>query len=59
MSGFAIEDQRVVNKAVETLQVDLENGHWDNRYGWLKEHDQLRRRLSIRAVQWSERLRGS
>jgi ubiquinone/menaquinone biosynthesis C-methylase UbiE len=40
MSGFAIEDQGIVNKGVEALRSDLESGAWDSRYAWLKQHDQ-------------------
>jgi ubiquinone/menaquinone biosynthesis C-methylase UbiE len=39
MSGFAIEDQGVVHKGVESLRTDLENGSWDKRYGWIRKYD--------------------
>jgi SAM-dependent methyltransferase len=38
-SGFARMQPAVVERVVTTVRRDLENGTWDNRYGYLRELD--------------------
>jgi SAM-dependent methyltransferase len=41
ISGFALLDQNVVARGVERLKTDLESGAWDDRFGHLRQLDEL------------------
>jgi hypothetical protein len=37
MSGFALADQNDVNRGVEKLKKDINNGAWEIKYGHYKQ----------------------
>lgn len=41
MSGFALADQKDVEKGVLRLKDDLDRGRWDEEYGWLSSVDKF------------------
>ena len=41
ISSFALADATNVTVGVERLRVDLENGQWDAKYGWLREQQEF------------------
>jgi len=41
MSGFALEDQLIVNNGIAQLKDDLETGSWDKKYGAIKEMNEI------------------
>lgn len=41
ISTFALAETMDVTVGVEHLRVDLENGQWDAKYGWLREQQKF------------------
>ena len=41
ISSFALAETMDVSVGVEHLRVDLENGQWDAKYGWLREKQEF------------------
>ncbi len=39
MSAFALADQAMVSEVIKNLENDLNNGVWDNKYGYLRKQD--------------------